>query len=368
MCIDPRCARKFGKVAAWVPTRKESSLIRVWVDIDNAPHVQYLLPLAHAFERVGAEVVVTARDRGITLELLRERGTGFHAVGSQFGKSKVSKVLGLTRRAHSLISLFRAIGAPDVLVSSSRPSVAAAKWMAIPAFILCDYEHVHLGIDRWLGSTLLFPDVINRSAFKDRGFPDSRLIPFRGLKEDITFAEVSLNDVEPYKFTEIRSDALTRVLFRPPAEESHYHTPESGRIALELLEYLATESGAVVVFAPRYDWQSRHVLRLRWRNEPVLLRSALPFLSLLTAVDLVISGGGTMLREAAYLGVPAYSLFRGATGDVDRYLESIGRLSMLRSRDDFPKIQLRREPRKPALRENPRLPEELVEAISARLT
>ena len=36
-----------------------------------------------------------------------------------------------------------------------------------------------------------------------------------------------------------------------------------------------------------------------------------------------------MLREAAYLGVPAYSLFQGSPGGVDRHLEAIGRLVLL---------------------------------------
>ena len=51
---------------------------------------------------------------------------------------------------------------------------------------------------------------------------------------------------------------------------------------------------------------------------------AVPFVPLLKAVDLVICSGGTMLREAAYLGVPAYSIFKSRIGGVDRYLASIG--------------------------------------------
>ena len=45
--------------------------------------------------------------------------------------------------------------------------------------------------------------------------------------------------------------------------------------------------------------------------------------------DLVVSGGGTMNREAAAMGVPVYSIFRGPTGAVDRFLSSQGRLVML---------------------------------------
>jgi predicted glycosyltransferase len=47
--------------------------------------------------------------------------------------------------------------------------------------------------------------------------------------------------------------------------------------------------------------------------------------------DLVVSGGGTMNREAAAMGVPVYSIFRGPIGAVDRFLSSKGRLVMLES-------------------------------------
>ena len=50
--------------------------------------------------------------------------------------------------------------------------------------------------------------------------------------------------------------------------------------------------------------------------------------------DLVVSGGGTMNREAAALGVPVYSIFRGKIGAVDHYLSKAGRLVMLESVED----------------------------------
>ena len=42
-----------------------------------------------------------------------------------------------------------------------------------------------------------------------------------------------------------------------------------------------------------------------------------------------------MNREAAALGVPVYSIFRGTTGAVDRSLKKEGRLVMLRSREEI---------------------------------
>jgi hypothetical protein len=52
-------------------------------------------------------------------------------------------------------------------------------------------------------------------------------------------------------------------------------------------------------------------------------------LNLIWFSDLVISGGGTMNREAAALGVPVYSIFRGKIGAVDKYLADNGRLVMI---------------------------------------
>ena len=44
-----------------------------------------------------------------------------------------------------------------------------------------------------------------------------------------------------------------------------------------------------------------------------------------------------MNREAAALGVPVYSIFRGTIGAVDRYLSDSGRLVLLESVEDLPK-------------------------------
>ncbi len=41
-----------------------------------------------------------------------------------------------------------------------------------------------------------------------------------------------------------------------------------------------------------------------------------------------------MNREAAALGVPVYSIFRGEIGAVDRYLSNRGRLVLLESIED----------------------------------
>ena len=102
-----------------------------------------------------------------------------------------------------------------------------------------------------------------------------------------------------------------------------------------------------MVLLPRNERQSMSI-----RNEwPELIQSGkviipdhvVDGLNLLWFSDLAISGGGTMNREAAALGVPVYSIFRGSIGGVDRYLSESGRLVLIEKVEDLSsKINLRR--------------------------
>jgi hypothetical protein len=81
-------------------------------------------------------------------------------------------------------------------------------------------------------------------------------------------------------------------------------------------------------------------------NKIVVPDSVIDGLNLIWHSDLVISGGGTMNREAAALGVPVYTIFRGKPGAVDRYLAAEGRLVFIETPDDVrQKIVWKRRPR-----------------------
>jgi predicted glycosyltransferase len=74
--------------------------------------------------------------------------------------------------------------------------------------------------------------------------------------------------------------------------------------------------------------------------------------SLIALSDLVVSAGGTMNREAAALGVPVYTTFRGRLGGVDEALIRESRLRLLTDPDELELVKrdrdagrLRRDPR-----------------------
>ena len=295
--------------------------MKSWIDIENPPQVQYLAPFRVALEARGHDVLVTARDQGITVDLLRQRGIDPVIVGGASGSSRAGKMLNVTGRAGRLARQALRGKRPNLLIASSRPSNLAAWGLRIPSFQFTDYEHSHSTIARRTRTYLLYPDVIDAATLLEQGYRSDRLVPFPGLKEAISFAGIDIDEVEPHAFPQADAHGLLKVLFRPPGEAAHYFVQESLSVAFDLLGHLSGRDDVVVIYLPRYPSQVSYIDRYAWVNEPVVLRDGIPFVSLLKAVDAVISSGGTMLREAAHLGIPAFSILRSEIGQVDRYLE-----------------------------------------------
>lgn len=340
----------------------------VWIDIDNPPQARYLLPFVRRFEEAGHNVVLTARAAGETFAILQSEGASFEPIGSSFGRGIPRKAYGLTYRALKLLDFVqRQPGRFDLVLTGSRSATLVARRVGIPSFVIVDYEHVNLLLYRISDSHILYPSVIAPASFRRRGVRGQKLklMPFGGLKEDLSFADVNVWSVPPYEVD--GGNEPVSVLFRPPAEESHYYRSESRKLALELLRYLAAE-GARIVFSPRLEHQIRYLDEVEvWHEDPIVLREPVHFVSLLKAVDSVVSAGGTMLREAAYLGVPAYSVFRSRIGAVDRYLASIDRLSLITSPADFPRIRLSKIGSISPLRQGSRVVDDVMTMILDRV-
>jgi hypothetical protein len=336
--------------------------MRVWIDIENPPQVQYLSPFKAAFEKKGNDVVVTARDQGMTLQLLEERGIEPVVQGAESPGSTVRKVANVVARGFRLYGRFARRERPDLLVAASRPAGLAAWSLRIPTFQFSDYEHSDLRVVRHTGAYFLHPDVIDSATLVAQGFRADRLVPFAGLKEAISFSGIDVWNTPTHRFPGLDRDDVAKLAFRPPSETAHYYASESRTLTLELLRALADREDVVVIYIPRYPSQLAYLDRATWKRAPYVLEGSVPFVPLLKALDAVVSSGGTMLREAAYLGIPAYSILRSGIGQVDRYLESIGRLTIIESADRLGEIR----PRPPQLDPLPSAPDlvgDLVETM-----
>jgi len=98
---------------------------------------------------------------------------------------------------------------------------------------------------------------------------------------------------------------------------------------------ITEEKNTIVILLPRNPTQAKEIGKNYNYKNLIIPASALDGLKLVIQADLVIGGGGTMTREAAAVGTPSYSFFRGQMGSVDTQLEREKRLIMLRSTNDI---------------------------------
>jgi predicted glycosyltransferase len=230
----------------------------------------------------------------------------------------------------------------DLAVShGSRAQMMCGFALGIPTLLILDYEYIAMmGFIRpdWIFVPQIIP---NSKELK----PKRQVLRYPGLKEDVYVPRLRPNPSVGNQLGFDEDDIVVTV--RPPATQAHYHNPEADVLLDAALNFLTQAPKIRVILLPRNEDQAR-TLREAWgkwisSHKIVIPEHAVDGINLIWFSDLVVSGGGTMNREAAALGVPVYSIFRGKIGAVDRHLQQEGRLILIESVEDIPKkIALKR--------------------------
>ena len=322
---------------------------KIWIDIDNSPHVPFFRPIVDELRKRGFEVELTGRDIYQVCELLEFFNLPCKVIGRGYGKNTALKVLGNCLRAAQLIPTAAKFHADLAISHGSRAQVLVSKLLGIPTVMMHDYEHsTKTGFIK--ADYVFMPDVIPSQAMSSRS---ETVFKYPGLKEDV-YVPQFVPDFSSLSTLGISQDQII-VALRPPATEAHYHNPEAELLFAEVLRFMSENPIVRGVVLPRNQRQGDQ-LRRDWAKlissgSLIIPSSPVDGLNLIWFSDLMVSGGGTMNREAAALGVPVYSVFRGKIGAVDKYLAENGRLILLDNIEDVrSKVVL-------AQRNRPSLPE-----------
>ncbi len=142
-------------------------------------------------------------------------------------------------------------------------------------------------------------------------------------------------------FDFIESEKIN-IIFRPQSDTSHYASDKSKNLEIKILEKFKNNDTVNLILFPRDKRQQRE-------NEEYFKSNHINYIipkgitqgpSLIRVCDLIISGGGTMAREASVLDVPSYSFFGGKLGQVDKYLISKGKMIHIDNEEQINTIKL----------------------------
>lgn len=308
---------------------------KIWIDLDNSPHVPFFQPIIRELERE-YHVIVTARDCFQVCGLADLYDMEFLKIGRHYGKNLFFKFAGLIIRSLQLAPAAFMMK-PDLALShGSRSQLILSDLLGIPSLLIMDYEYSAHIEPTWL----MLPEVIPASSIN---FNPDRILRYPGIKEDV-YVPAFRPDPAIIEDLRLPADEVI-VTVRPPATEAHYHSREGERLFINCMEFLVRNiKKPKVVVLPRNEKQEGFI-RQRWVSPLASGKLSIPGkvvngLNLIWHSDLVISGGGTINREAAALSVPVYSIFQGKMGAVDRYLAENGSLTPIRDKSDLGRISL----------------------------
>jgi uncharacterized protein len=286
-----------------------------------------LAPVADELRKAGHEVWVTARDHAQTLDLTREHWPDADVVGGASPSSRAGKLMILYQRIRDL-KRAASRRKPDVAVSlNSYAQVVAARLNRIPAVTLMDYEHQpanHLSFR--LAQRVVVPSAFPSQSLRRCGaVRGDRVRVFDGYKEEL-YLDRDRGGADIWPSIVGHPEDL-RCLLRPPPTGAMYHREGNDHFE-HIVAALGERPDVSPLILSRFASQRAAYSAMKGVT---VAGATLDGLRTLRGADVFIGAGGTMCREAALLGVQAYTVFAGHMAAVDAQLIAEGRLNDLRS-------------------------------------
>jgi len=228
---------------------------KIWIDLDNSPHVPLFRPVIAELEKRGIECVITARDFAQTRNLLEFWEIPSRMIGKHGGKNKIKKILNLFERAGNLRKFIKGQGIDLALSHGSRTQLVAARSLGIRSIVMMDYEYTESRIFNYFSNYILVPEYIPDSRLESVNINIKKVLRYPGFKEQLYLGNFS---PEPGFRNQLGiSDDSILVTIRPPAMEGNYHDSMSEKILLKLLDRLSASTDCHPLIVSRTEQDRR---------------------------------------------------------------------------------------------------------------
>jgi uncharacterized protein len=288
--------------------------MKIWIDFINTPQVSFFIPFIKEFNQKNHETILTCRDSGNTVDLLKQFNLQFYIIGNKVGAGILQKVMFFPIRLIRLYFFIRKQN-PDVAVSqSSFYQPVVARILNIPCLYTNDNEHAKGNIFGFLfASKVVLPGVLKNENFIKKWPLRNKVTFYPGVKEAIYLSQ----QPELISNSNIKKN---KIYFRPEPWSAQYYKGPSNFFDNTLLE-LSKEFEVIIL--PRDKKQREYYMQDKFKTLTVAEKS-LTLPDIVSDCLLFIGAGGSMTRELAILGIPVISIYQEKLLRVDQYLVDKG--------------------------------------------
>ncbi|MFW9824455.1 MAG: DUF354 domain-containing protein [Candidatus Thorarchaeota archaeon] len=302
-------------------------LKKIWIDIEQPKTAVMFQSLIKKFENEQSQLMVTARDYDSTFQILDENYIDYIKVGKHGGQKLEDKLITYIDRLKQLFPLVMRFS-PDYFVTFlSIEGTRIAYGLKIPSIGINDEprnEPVCKLLHPFLGN-IITPECIPIEHYIRLHADPEKIIRYNGLDEIAWLSDYIPNpnaldkfDLEKGNYLLIRSE---------PTHASYF------------IDKLRPDKTMIIDFFPAiYKEFPNHKYILLVRSEiqkqfllgkckdiipekNVILTQYIPnIVDILFYGALIISGGGTIVRESSLLNVPSIEYFPGDSAPQERFL------------------------------------------------
>jgi predicted glycosyltransferase len=300
---------------------------KIWLDVEEPKTSVMFNPLFKMFQKEGAELLITARDYDSTCQILDDQNIDYIKIGKHGGEKLEDKLQTYIDRLRELFPYVKKF-TPDYFITfSSVEGTRIAYGLNIPSIGYNDEprnEPVCKLILPFLDK-IITPKCVLQELYIRLNADPRKIIRYNGIDEIGWLSDYVPNpqilkdfDLEKGKFVIIRSE---------PSFASYF------------IKKLNAEATKITEFFPQIFKQfpnHKYFLLVRTKKQEEFLHKNLKNLLdeknilitryLPNMVDfcfygaLIISGGGTIVRESSLLNIPSIEYFPGDTAPQEKFL------------------------------------------------
>ncbi|QQG38501.1 MAG: DUF354 domain-containing protein [Candidatus Woesearchaeota archaeon] len=288
---------------------------KIWIDCTNSPHVLFFEPIINELKKK-YEIIVTGRDYQQTIDLLKKKNIPFVQIGSHHGKSILSKAF------YTLSEVLVRVK----FILKYRPHLAISHqgYYATIAAMLTGRKSLYI-FDGDAAKVQMLGIIFGTKALCPEPLPNiifgRRLLKYPGIKEEVYLSSFK-KDSNYFKKLGLKNKKT--IFIRPEASSASYI---KGEHLMDNLIIDLEKEGYQIVIKGRTPEQIKYYQQ-KFKNLFVPSQT-IDGPNTIANSDLVISGGGTMNREAVVIGTPVVSTFPSPPLSVDKWLVKEGYMRII---------------------------------------
>ncbi|NHJ87708.1 MAG: DUF354 domain-containing protein [Asgard group archaeon] len=281
----------------------------IWFDVLTPKQAMLFIAIGKKLTQLGFESIYTTRNHDYILDIFKHYNIKPLSYGSYGGKDLDEKLIASAKRVLDISKHFiKKNIRPSIAISFSSPDATRIAFgLAIPIILMNDTAH-SIPVAKLtfsLARYLITPSCINKNDFTKLGAQPEIIHQYQGVDENEYITHESLKQLKEYRECYKQEKY---VIFRPEESFASYMKDKDAKPYLEILRELKNNYSNKILVLPRYEKQ-RQVILTEFDGEIEIPPKGYFYLKMFCNAEVVITGGGTMGREAALLGIPSITYF-----------------------------------------------------------